>query len=187
MRSSGRWRSTGFTWRRNITNATARISHRSIWPGEIFSGLNLRGIKMDRALLSGADFTGAHLQAANLAGAIAEQVCFDRADLSRARLSGANLVSASFENACLAKAEMEFALMANAVLQGACLLRVFGRLLGEILLPARSVERLQDHILQCPRHPVRRTLGPALPGARGAGPLRRSHQQTITCLVARAR
>ena len=96
MRSSGRWRSTGFTWRRNITNATARISHRSIWPGEIFSGLNLRGIKMDRALLSGADFTGAHLQAANLAGAIAEQVCFDRADLSRARLSGANLVSASF-------------------------------------------------------------------------------------------
>ena len=40
-----------------------------------FSGLNLRGIKMDRALLSGADFTGAHLQSANLVGAIAEQAC----------------------------------------------------------------------------------------------------------------
>src|SRR5882672_10989397 len=54
-----------------------------------FSGLNLRGVKMDRAVLRGADFTGAHLQAANLVGAIAEQVCFDSADLSRARLSGA--------------------------------------------------------------------------------------------------
>jgi hypothetical protein len=59
--------------------------------GRDFSGLNLRGIKMDRAVLRGADFTGAHLQAANLVGAIAEQACFDRADLSRARLSGANL------------------------------------------------------------------------------------------------
>ena len=38
--------------------------------GRDFSGLNLRGIKMDRALLSGADFTGAHLQSANLVGAI---------------------------------------------------------------------------------------------------------------------
>jgi hypothetical protein len=91
--------------------------------GRDFSGLNLnlRGIKMDRALLSGADFTGAHLQSANLIGAIAERACFDRADLSRARLSGANLVSASLERTCLAKADMEFALMANAVLQGACL------------------------------------------------------------------
>ena len=35
-----------------------------------FSGLNLRGIKMDRAVLRGADFTGAHLQSANLIGAI---------------------------------------------------------------------------------------------------------------------
>src|SRR6516164_7902868 len=60
-----------------------------------FSGLNLRGIKMDRALLSGTDFTGAHLQSANLVGTLAEQARFDRADLSRARLSGANLVSAS--------------------------------------------------------------------------------------------
>src|SRR5690349_1755514 len=32
--------------------------------GRDFSGLNLRGIKMDRALLSGADFTGAHLRLA---------------------------------------------------------------------------------------------------------------------------
>jgi hypothetical protein len=31
-----------------------------------FSGLNLRGIKMDRAVLRGADFTGANLQSANL-------------------------------------------------------------------------------------------------------------------------
>src|SRR5437868_12748275 len=74
-----------------------------------FSGLNLRGIKMDRAVLRGADFSGAHLQSANLVGALAEQACFDRADLSRARLSGANFVTASFEDACLAKADMEFA------------------------------------------------------------------------------
>ena len=38
--------------------------------GRDFSGLNLRGIKMDRAVLRGADFTGAHLQTANLIGAI---------------------------------------------------------------------------------------------------------------------
>ena len=89
--------------------------------GRDFSGLNLRGIKMDRAFLSRADFTGAHLQSAKLVGAIAERACFDHADLSRARLSGANLVSASLEDACLAKAEMEFALMANVTLRGACL------------------------------------------------------------------
>src|SRR6476660_1375674 len=83
--------------------------------GRDFSGLNLRGIKMDRASLSGANFTGAHLQSANLIGALAEQACFDLADLSRARLSGASLVSSSLEDACLAKAEMEFALMANAL------------------------------------------------------------------------
>src|SRR2546423_836830 len=46
--------------------------------GRDFSGLNLRGIKMDRALLSGADFTGAHLQSAKLVGA----------DLSDANLEG---------------------------------------------------------------------------------------------------
>src|SRR6202040_866359 len=84
--------------------------------GRDFSGLNLRGIKMDRAVLRGADFTGAHLQSANLVGALAERACFDRADLSRARLSGANLILANLEEACLAKADMEFALMANAVL-----------------------------------------------------------------------
>src|ERR1700724_4649180 len=74
--------------------------------GRDFSGLNLRGIKMDRAVLTRADFTGAHLQSANLVGAIAEQACFDRADLSRARLSGVNLVSASLKDACLTKADM---------------------------------------------------------------------------------
>src|SRR6516165_2861987 len=89
--------------------------------GQDFSGLNLRGVKMDRAVLRGANFAGAHLQSANLIGAILQEARFDRADLSRARLSGANLVSANLEDACLAKAEMEFALMANAVLQGACL------------------------------------------------------------------
>src|ERR1700746_3006911 len=76
--------------------------------GRDFSGLNLRGIKMDRAVLHGADFTRAHLQSANLIGAMLQEARFDKADLSRARLSGANLVSASFEGACLAKAEMEF-------------------------------------------------------------------------------
>src|SRR5271170_4587535 len=70
--------------------------------GRDFSGLNLRGIKMDRAVLRCADFTGAHLQRANLIGAIAEGARFDRVDLSGTRLSGANLVSASLENACLA-------------------------------------------------------------------------------------
>src|SRR6266851_371412 len=60
-----------------------------------FSGLNLRGIKMDRALLKGADFSRAHLQRANLIGAILQGARFDRADRSRARLSEANLVSAS--------------------------------------------------------------------------------------------
>src|ERR1700730_10737986 len=59
--------------------------------GQDFSGLNLRGIKMDRAVLKGADFSGAHLQSANLIGAILREACFDRADLSRARLNGANL------------------------------------------------------------------------------------------------
>src|SRR6476660_5404031 len=87
--------------------------------GHDFSGLNLRGIKMDRAVLRGADFTGAHLQSANLIGVISQEARFDRADLSGARLSGANLVSASFENACFAKADMEFALMARALLRGA--------------------------------------------------------------------
>src|SRR6266571_9498008 len=69
--------------------------------GRDFSGLNLRGIKMDRAVLNGADFTRAHLQSANLIGAILQEACFDSEDLSRARLSGANLVSANIENACL--------------------------------------------------------------------------------------
>jgi Pentapeptide repeats (8 copies) len=38
--------------------------------GRDFSGLNLRGVKMDRAVLRGADFSGAHLQSANLIGTI---------------------------------------------------------------------------------------------------------------------
>jgi hypothetical protein len=54
--------------------------------GRDFSGLNLRGVKMDRAVLKGADFSGANLQGANLIGAILQEACFDRADLSRARL-----------------------------------------------------------------------------------------------------
>src|SRR6266404_3454498 len=45
--------------------------------GRDFSGLNLRAIKMDRALLSGADFTGALLQSANLIGAVLQEACFD--------------------------------------------------------------------------------------------------------------
>src|SRR5438045_8093193 len=43
-----------------------------------FSGLNLRGIKMDRAVLRGADFTGADLRGANLIGAILREACLDR-------------------------------------------------------------------------------------------------------------
>jgi len=69
--------------------------------GRDFSGFNLRGVKMDRAVLRGTDFSGANLRGGNLIGAIAQQARFDRADLSRARLSGANLVSASLERACL--------------------------------------------------------------------------------------
>jgi hypothetical protein len=45
--------------------------------GRDFSGLNLRGAKMDRAVLRGADFTGTNLQSANLIGAILEQARFD--------------------------------------------------------------------------------------------------------------
>ena len=67
--------------------------------GRNFSGLDLRGLKIDHAVLRGANFSGANLRGANLIGVIAEQARFDHADLSRARLSGANLVSASFENA----------------------------------------------------------------------------------------
>src|SRR6202045_2100171 len=63
--------------------------------GRDFSGLNLRGIKMDRAVLRGANFSRAHLQRANLIGAILQEARFDRADLSGARLSEANLVSAN--------------------------------------------------------------------------------------------
>src|ERR1700730_13748593 len=50
--------------------------------GQDFSGLNLRGIEMDRAVLRGADFTDAHLRRANLIGAIAQEAHFDRADLT---------------------------------------------------------------------------------------------------------
>src|SRR5437762_12747935 len=48
--------------------------------GRDFSGLNLRGIKMDRGLLSGAYFAGAHLQRANLSRATAALASFERAD-----------------------------------------------------------------------------------------------------------
>src|SRR6266699_3424299 len=53
--------------------------------GRDFSGLNLRGIKMDRAVLRVADFSRANLQSATLISAILQEACFDRADLSRAR------------------------------------------------------------------------------------------------------
>jgi uncharacterized protein YjbI with pentapeptide repeats len=89
--------------------------------GRDFSGLNLRGIKMDRAVLRGADFNGAHLQSANLVGRPCGAGVLRPSGSLPARLSGANLVSSSLEDACLARAEMEFALAANAVLRGACL------------------------------------------------------------------
>ena len=38
--------------------------------GQDFSGLRLRGIRMDRAVLRDADFTGTDLQSANLIGAV---------------------------------------------------------------------------------------------------------------------
>src|SRR5712691_13037071 len=50
--------------------------------GRDFSGLNLRGIKMDRAVLTGVGFTGAKLQRANLIGAILQEARFDCAYLS---------------------------------------------------------------------------------------------------------
>src|SRR5713101_816752 len=50
--------------------------------GQDFSGLNLRGVKMDRAVLRSADFTGTQLQRANLIGVISQEARFDRADLS---------------------------------------------------------------------------------------------------------
>src|SRR5438270_11218368 len=50
-----------------------------------FSGLNLRGYKMDRAVFTGAVFSGAHLQRANLIGTLSEPARFDRADLTVAR------------------------------------------------------------------------------------------------------
>ena len=50
--------------------------------GRDFSGLNLRGIKMDRAVLRGANFSGAHLQKANLIGAILQEARLNHADLS---------------------------------------------------------------------------------------------------------
>src|SRR5437588_9206292 len=56
--------------------------------GQDFSGLNLRGVKMDRAVLRSADFTGARLQRANLIGAILQEARLNQADLSGARLSG---------------------------------------------------------------------------------------------------
>src|SRR5260370_14024358 len=49
--------------------------------GRDFSALNLRGIKMDRAVLSGADFTGSNLHSAHLIGAMLEQSPSDDADL----------------------------------------------------------------------------------------------------------
>src|SRR5438045_4917978 len=60
--------------------------------GRDFSGLKLRGIKMDRAVLRGADFSGADLQSANLIGAMLQEARFDRADLSGARMRVANRV-----------------------------------------------------------------------------------------------
>src|SRR5947208_1921529 len=44
--------------------------------GRDFSGLNLRGVKMDRAVLRAANFSGAHLQSANLIGAVLQEACF---------------------------------------------------------------------------------------------------------------
>src|SRR6267378_2655921 len=41
--------------------------------GRDFSGLNLRGIKMDRAVLRSGDFMCARLQRANLTGSISQQ------------------------------------------------------------------------------------------------------------------
>src|SRR5215471_18725293 len=45
--------------------------------GRDFSGFNLRGVKMDRAVLRETDFTGTDLRGANLIGAIGQQACFD--------------------------------------------------------------------------------------------------------------
>src|SRR5437016_1569043 len=60
--------------------------------GHDFSGLNMRRIKMDRAVLKGADFTGAHLQRANL---ISAEPTFDPTqDMTRGRFWSVTLFSA---------------------------------------------------------------------------------------------
>ena len=56
--------------------------------GHDFTGLNLRRIKMDRAVLKGADFTGAHLQRANLIGAMLQEARLDHADCPSSGFSG---------------------------------------------------------------------------------------------------
>src|SRR5215469_1725078 len=60
--------------------------------GRDFSGLNLGGLKMDRAVLWGAYFSRSNLRGGNLVVAIGPQARFYRADLSRVCLSGAGLV-----------------------------------------------------------------------------------------------
>src|SRR5260370_9154876 len=60
--------------------------------GHDFAGLNLRRIKMDRAVLNGADFTGAHLQRANFIGAILQGARLDHAGRSGARPPRSNPV-----------------------------------------------------------------------------------------------
>src|SRR5215471_14485332 len=88
--------------------------------GRDFSGLDLRGVKMDRVVLrapiSPELICGVAIRRDRTAGVL--RPC---GSVPGARLSGANLVSASFENICLARTEMEFALMADAVLRGAFL------------------------------------------------------------------
>src|SRR6266852_3041037 len=74
--------------------------------GHDCSVLNLRGVKMYRAVLRGADFTGAHLQRANLIGAISQEARFDREALSGDSLSAGTLVSATLANACLDHVDM---------------------------------------------------------------------------------
>ena len=82
--------------------------------GHDFSGLNLRGIKMDRAVLSGADFSGTQPQSATLIGVISQEARFHRADLSGARMSGQTSFRRALRTAVSPRADLEFVLMAEA-------------------------------------------------------------------------
>jgi Pentapeptide repeats (8 copies) len=98
--------------------ATARISHQPIWPGEISRALICVGSRWtapcDAAVLIGTD-----LRKANLRGAGFRHAKLDAADLREARLGGAFLVGTSLRGADLRGAYLRLARLDGAVLSDA--------------------------------------------------------------------